>query len=399
MLRLGQDMRMTLLGEHGTDLIDSMAEIVTAEAAACESARTMTGAVIDAMWDGGLMRYMNPAVAGGVEPTFTEMLEMWQRMAWLDGSFGWIGIANLPSAAAVAAYLPEEGFNEVFGSGERVTMGGQFAPNGQGIKVDGGYTISGSWNFGSGTGHSAFVCAGFLPLSDGNFCFDDNGEIMLMAAVIPRDEITFTDGWHVQGLRGTGSYDYNVSELFVPEHRTFNLFARTPLRGTSPAFHMGLMAITAAGHAGWALGVAESMLDDVRDLALVKARMGEMETMAHKQSFQRGYAHHLGMWRAARLLVVETFSRVESEVAAGAELTPTMRADMRIAATYATEACREVAQWAHLAAGTTAIREGSRLERAFRDLYTGTQHAFISEKTYTDAAQVLLGLVADQRGL
>lgn len=359
----------------------------------------MTSTVVDAMWESGLMRYMNPAAAGGNEPSFAEMLDMWERMAWLDGSFGWIGIANLPSAAAVAAYLPEEGFQEVFCGTDRVTLGGQFAPNGQGIKVDGGYSISGSWNFGSGTGHSAYVCAGFLPIDDGNFCFDVDGEITLLAAVIPREEINFTDGWHVQGLRGTGSYDYNVTELFVPEHRTFNLFARTPHRGASPAFHMGLMAITAAGHAGWAIGVAKSMLDDVRDLALVKARMGDMKTLAHKDSFQRGYAHHLGMWRAARLLVLDTFSGVEAEVAAGNELTPTMRADMRIAATYATEACREVAQWAHLAAGTTSIRQGSRLERAFRDLYTGTQHAFISEKTYLDAAAVLLGLVEDQRGL
>lgn len=390
---------MTLLGEHGTDLIDAIATVITAEATACEEARTMTSTVVDAMWESGLMRYMNPAEAGGNEPSFAEMLDMWQRMAWLDGSFGWIGIANLPSAAAVAAYLPDEGFAEVFGSGERITLGGQFAPNGQGIRVDGGYRISGSWNFGSGTGHSAFVCAGFLPIEEGNFCFDADGEILLMAAVIPREEITFTDGWHVQGLRGTGSYDYTVTDLFVPEHRTFNLFARDPYRGSAPAFHMGLMAITAAGHAGWALGVAQSMLDDVRDLALVKARMGDMETLAHKPSFQRGYAHHLGMWRSARLLVLDTFSRVEAAVAAGDELTPTMRADMRIAATYATEACREVAQWAHLAAGTTSIREGSRLERAFRDLYTGTQHAFISEKTYLDSAQVLLGLVENQRGL
>ena len=86
-------------------------------------------------------------------------------------------------------------------------------------------------------------------------------------------------------------------------------------------------------------------------------------------------------------------------VAAGEPLTPELRANMRMAATYATEACREVAQWAHLAAGTTAIREGSRFERAFRDLYTGTQHAFISEKTYLESAQVVLGLVDDHRGL
>jgi alkylation response protein AidB-like acyl-CoA dehydrogenase len=373
---------MTLLGEHGVGLVEAMAEVVTSEAGPSETARTMT-----------------PAAAGGSEPGFAEMLDIWETMAWLDGSFGWIGIANLPSAAAVAAYLPDQGFAETFGSTDRVTMGGQFAPNGQGVKVDGGYRISGSWNFGSGTGHSEFVCAGFLPMDDGNFCFDDNGEIELMAAVIHRSDINFTDGWFVQGLRGTGSYDYNVIDLFVPDHRTFGLFERTPHRGDSPAFHMGLMAITAAGHAGWAIGVARSMLDDVRDLALTKVRMGDMETLAHRNSFQRNYAHHLGMWRAARGLVHDTFTSVEAAVAAGGALTPTMRADTRIAATYATEACREVAQWAHLAAGTTAIRDGSRLERAFRDLYTGTQHAFISEKTYVDSAQVLLGLVADQRGL
>jgi len=390
---------MTLLGEQGADLVAAMSELVIAEAEACERERTLTPAVVDAMWDTGLMTYMNPAAAGGSEPGFAEMIAIWQRMAWLDGSFGWIGIANLPSSAAVAAYLDDEGFAEVFGSGGRVTLGGQFAPNGQGAKVEGGYRLTGAWNFGSGTGHSAFVCAGFLPIVDENFVFDADGNISLMVAVLPRDEVTFTDGWHVQGLKGTGSYDYDVADLFVPEHRTFELFARTPLRGTAPTFSMGLMAITAAGHAAWALGVAESMLDDVRDVALSKARMGDMETLAHKPSFQRGYAHHLSMWRAARLLVVDAFTTAESAVADGGPLTPQLRADMRMAATYATEACREVAQWAHLAAGTTAIREGSRLERAFRDLYTGTQHAFISEKVYLESAQVTLGLVEDQRGL
>lgn len=396
---VGHDQGMTLTGEHGTDLVAATADVVTAEAGASEQARTLTAPIVDALWESGLMPYMNPAPAGGSEPGFAEMIDIWQRMAWLDGSFGWIGIANLPSSAAVAAYLPDEGFAEVFGSGERVTMGGQFAPNGQGVKVEGGYRLSGAWNFGSGTGHSAFVCAGFLPIDDGNFCFDDDGQIRLMAAVLPRDQVTFTDGWHVQGLKGTGSYDYDVADVFVPEHRTFDLFTRDPFRGDAPTFRMGLMAVTAAGHAAWALGVAESMLDDVRDIALSKARMGDMETLAHKPSFQRGYAHHRSMWAAARLLVIEAFTTAEAVVAAGEPLTPELRANMRMAATYATEASREVAQWAHLAAGTTAIREGSRFERAFRDLYTGTQHAFISEKTYLESAQVVLGLVDDHRGL
>jgi alkylation response protein AidB-like acyl-CoA dehydrogenase len=105
------------------------------------------------------------------------------------------------------------------------------------------------------------------------------------------------------------------------------------------------------------------------------------------------------MWRAARLLVIDTFSGVEAEVAAGHDMTPTMRADMRAAAVYATDVARECAEWAHLAAGTTAIREGSRLERAFRDIYTGTQHAFISEKVAIDSAQIWLGIIDDHFGL
>jgi len=97
--------------------------------------------------------------------------------------------------------------------------------------------------------------------------------------------------------------------------------------------------------------------------------------------------------------VVDTFTGFEAEVAAGAEITPVMRCDMRIAATYATEASREIVQWAHLAAGTTAIREGHRLERAFRDMYTGTQHAFISENIYTEAGKLMLGLIEDSPAL
>jgi indole-3-acetate monooxygenase len=384
----------------GLAMVDAMAGVVTAEAEACEELRTTTRPVVDAMWSTGLMGRFNPAEAGGGEPAFREMIETWIEMARLDGSFGWIGIANLPSTAAVAAYLPDAGFAEVFTAHDnRVTLGGQFFPNGTGTAVEGGYQITGAWNFGSGTGHSEYVAAGFMPMVDGELVWIAAGVPELRVAIVPRDDVRFTDGWHVQGLKGTGSYDYELADVFVPAARTFPLFTREPRRGTAPTFRMGIMPIVAAGHAGWALGVARSMLDDVRELAVTKSRMGEPATLANKPSFQRGLAHHESMWRAARLLVVDTFGAVEAAVGNGDDLSPTMRADMRAAAVYATDASREVAQWAHLAAGTTAIREGSRLERAFRDLYTGTQHAFISERVAIEAAQVWLGILEDPLGL
>jgi hypothetical protein len=377
-----------------------MRDLVRAEAAESEQLRTLSPAIVDEMWACDLMPAFNPKAAGGVEPSFQEMIDTWIEMAWQDGSFGWIGIANLPSTFAAATYLPDDGFAEVFTQNDNhITIGGQYFPNGQGTKVEGGYRLSGAWSFGSGTGHSAYIGAGFFPMNDGEMCWVSDGIPDMRVAFIPRHEVTFTDGWHVQGLKGTGSYDYTVTDVFVPERRTIPLFVRDPARGDSAASRMGLMPVTAAGHASFALGVAKSMLDDVEELAATKVRMSDMATLATRQTFQKGLAHCVAAWRAARLLVLDAFAAAESAVEAGEDLTPRLRADMRVAAVYATDTSREIAEWAHLAAGTTAIREGSRLERAFRDIYTGTQHAFISEKVAMDAAQIWLGLIDDQFGL
>ncbi len=383
-----------------TDMARGMREVVRGEAAESERQRTLTPTIVDGMWSSGLMQAFNPAPAGGHEPGFTEMIETWIEMAWQDGSFGWVGIANLPSSFAAAAYLPDDGFAEVFTAHDnRVTMGGQFFPNGQGVAVDGGYQLTGAWQFGSGTGHAEYVAAGFVPVRDGEVTWVAEGLPEMRVAILPRADVSFDDGWYVQGLKGTGSYDYHVQDVLVPEARTFPLFTTEPLRGSSAAFRMGMMPVTAAGHAAWALGVSKSMLDDVQELAATKYRMSDMASLASRPTFQKGLAHHVAAWRAARLLILDAFTTAESAVAAGQDLTPRLRADMRVAAVYATDVARSCAEWAHLAAGTSSIREGSRLERAFRDIYTGTQHAFISEKVAMDAASIWLGLIEDQPGL
>jgi hypothetical protein len=384
---------------EGLRMARSIETIALAEAGPSEQNRTLTAPLVNALWDSGLMQFMNPKVAGGHEPGFAELIETWIEMARQDGSLGWIGIANIPSSSFAAAYLPDEGYEAVFSANNnRVTMGGQFFPNGMGEKVDGGYKVTGAWQFGSGTGHSEYVCAGFLPMDGGQMVMADDVMPLMMVAVVPREQVIFTDGWHVQGLKGTGSYDYELKDVFVPACHTYPLFSREPQRGGA-MYKFGVMPVTGCGHAAWALGVSRSAIDDVVKLAISKTRMGEESSIAHKLTFQRNLAHHEGMWRAAHRLVVDTYTDMESRVTKGAELTPQMRCDMRIAATYATEASREIVQWAHLAAGTSAIREGSRLERAFRDMYTGTQHAFISEKTYTEAGKLMLGLIEDSPAL
>ncbi len=384
---------------NGLAMAKSIESIITAGAAEAEKLRTLPQDTVDALWNSGLMHWMNPREAGGQEPSLVEMLETWLELARQDATVGWIGIANFPSAAFAAAFLEDDGFKQVFTDNDnRITMGGQFAPNGMAEVVEGGYQLSGSWSFGSGTGHSQYVVGGFIPLKNGEMTFLENGMPEMLVAVMPRDQINFTDNWNVTGLKGTGSYDYNVQDTFVPEARVFPLFTREPKRGPD-IFKLGVMPLTGAGHAAWALGVARSALDDIFQVAKEKTRMGDESTLGNKLTFQRDLAHHEAMWRAANAGVFEAYSRVEAQILAGQELTPKMRADMRISATYATEAAKDIVTFAHLAAGTTAIREGSRLERSFRDMYTGSQHAFINEKTYTDSARILMGLIEDAPGV
>lgn len=114
------------LRDRVVDRARGMRELVRAEAAESERLRTLSPRIVDEIWASGLMTALNPLSAGGVEPSLPEMIETWIEMAWQDGSFGWIGIANLPSTFAAACYLPEPGFAEIFtGNDNHVTTGGQ----------------------------------------------------------------------------------------------------------------------------------------------------------------------------------------------------------------------------------------------------------------------------------
>ena len=107
------------------------------------SARTLTPPLVDALWGTRPDAYMNVPDAGGCEPSFVEVIDTWIELAWQDGSLGWVGIANLPSAMAASAYLPDAGLRRGVRRqsrpGTAVTVGGQFFPNGTGVATDDGY--------------------------------------------------------------------------------------------------------------------------------------------------------------------------------------------------------------------------------------------------------------------
>ena len=371
-----------------------MAEVVEAAAQDAEQQRSLTPEVVEALKQTGLLALCLPeAFRGGPAARFTDMLTAWEETARQDASTGWTHMANCTATAFCAAYLPGDAARSIFANGKgNIVVGGQFFPNGTASEEAGGYRLSGNWRFGSGTGHSDFIAAGFLLMRDGAPVMLD--EIMpdMRVAVLPREQVDFKDGWHVMGLKGTGSFDYAVEALFVPEDMTFALQTREPNDLGGALFKLGVMTITAAGHAAFALGVGRRALDEVREMATTRQRMSDATPLAQRVTFQKDLGIHEAAMRAARCFVFSAFDAIERALDEGREVTTSMRADVRLATTHATEVAAKACDFAQRYAGSEAIRDGSVIERCFRDVHTATQHAFVSENTYIEAAKAMLGI-------
>jgi len=380
----------------------AIAPTLEANAQRAEDERTLPAPSVAALVEADLFRLALPRELGGAEADFATAIAVWEEVARADGSAGWTLMANGSGSGAASAYLSDDAVAKVFGGDPAATVGGQFAPRGTGVREGNGYRVTGSFSFGSGSGHSRYVSAGFIPLENGAPVMLPSGLPDMRAGFVPREQIEFTDNWHVMGLSGTGSYDYEVKGVLVPDGFHFPLFGREPKRGGDTfraVFRLNMMPMTAAGHAAFALGVGRRALDEIRAIATSRQRMGDPTPLAGRLTFQRDYAAAEAKLRAARVFVLDAFAALEATARAGAAETIEQRALVRTATCFATDAAREACDFAHLRAGTVAIRDGSPIQRCFRDIHTASQHAFIGEKVYADAGTVLLGTVTDVIGL
>ena len=380
----------------------AVAPILMANAQRAEDERTLPPESVAALAEAGLFRLALPRELGGEEADFATAVAVWEEISRADGSAGWTLMANGSGAAAAAAYLSDDAVAKIFGGDAAATVGGQFAPRGTGVREGEGWRVTGSYSFGSGSAHSRYVSAGFVPLENGAPVMLPNGLPDMRVGFVPREQVEFTDGWYVMGLQGTGSFDYEVRGLLIPDGFHFPIFGREPRRGGETfraIFRMNMMPMTGAGHAAFALGVGRRALDEIRAIATTRQRMGDPTPLAGRLTFQKEFVQAEAKLRAARLLVLDAFAELLATSRRGETETAEQRALVRAAAAFATDAAREACDFAHLRAGTVAIRDGSVLQRCFRDIHTGSQHAFIGEKIYTDSASVLLGTATEVVGL
>ncbi len=366
----------------------ALAPIIEAEADQAESETTTTKPVVEALTDSELFWILVPEEFGGLGADVTTALGVFEELAYADGSVGWSLMANSTSSAFAAIYTGEEAVGTMFPAGNPGVHAGMLGPVGTARRVEGGYRVTGRYSFGSGCAHANYIGAGTIETDDdGNQLTTESGLPAMRVVLIPRAEVDFRGNWDVIGLTATGSYDYVVDDVFVPEAFTYSLLEHTQLRG-GPRLSVGLFSITGAGHAGIALGVGRRVIDEITRLGNTRVRMAGFATIGSEQLFQYELGMHDCAMRAARALVYDAVAEADAQAQAGV-VDATVQNRLRAAATYATRVATDAARFAFAWSGSTGLRP-SVIQRCLRDLLAASQHIYVDNNTITGYAQALL---------
>lgn len=362
-------------------VVQELAPDIAAAADQAERERRMSDELAFLFSESGLFRMSAPVGYGGRGLELSKQLEVIEAVARIDGSAGWcVMIASTTSV--LAGHLSDAVLGEVFGDDPLASACGVYAPKGSAVRVNDGFRVTGRWSFASGCQHSDWFLGGAM-VSEG-----EKPQMRLM--LLRTKEAMIQDTWHVSGLRGTGSHDLEVRDVFVPEGRAVDPQLGTPRR-EGLLYRLPLFGFLAAEVAAVTLGIARASLDAFTDLASIKVPMGARRTLAERGTIQAVVAEAEGDYGAGRTLLHQTVRDCEERLESGRQLSLPDRVSLRIASNYAVKASVRAVDASYRAAGSTSIYDVSPLQRQFRDVHTATQHAMVGMAIDELCGRALLG--------
>ncbi|MBT3808396.1 MAG: acyl-CoA dehydrogenase [Rhodospirillaceae bacterium] len=361
--------------------------------------------LLEALFEAGLFRLLLPRAIGGAELHPRELFELMETIAAADGSVAWC-LAQAAGCSMAAAYLPLAAADQVFADPRAVLAWGP--GQGKAVIVDGGYRVTGVWNFASGGRHASWFggrcrIAGPGAGPDGEPQSQSDGTPLQRTLLFPRADVTLTDTWDVIGLRGTGSDRYAVTDLFVPDafgfapDYTLVPQADTPRFADGPLYRLPAQSVYGCAFAGIALGIARGAMDAFEALARDKAPRGGAPRLREDAVAQFEVGKAETRLRAARAFVRETAETLWNDVAAGGSYTPDHRIAIRMAVTHAIHEAKDAVGAVYHAAGTTSVFASQPFERRLRDANTVTQQLQGRLAFFQLIGQHLLGLDPDIR--
>lgn len=347
--------------------------VLSQTATASEQARQVDAAAIAAIRAAGLSRLMAPTRFGGQEAPVSAHIRSCHALAHGCSAASWVHMVCAAHTYVVGRF-PEQCLQEVFGETPDVLIPGTLAPQGQARKVDGGWILTGRWQFGSGADHGPWLLLGAMAVAD-------DGETALppVHLVVPTADIQIIDTWFTLGMRGTGSKDLEADAVFVPAHRampTRELFRGDFEGEAGPLYRLPVMGGLASMLAATVVGTAERGLEHFIDITKARKEAYSGRDKSQKVSVQMRLAEAQGEVRLAALLVEENCALLDAAMAENKPpLSVERSAHIRWNAVYAVELCRRATKRVYAAAGAGATFDSSPLQKWFRDINTACHHA------------------------
>jgi indole-3-acetate monooxygenase len=377
-----------------------LAPMVEAAAGRTEAERKIPANVLAAMHDAGLFHILLPVSLGGAAADLVTFNQVIETIAAADASPAWC-LAQAVASSHSAGFLDPKIAHEVFGARDALVAWGPPAGIAKAVAVAGGYRVTGKWRFASGSANATWMGGhSTVFTADGEPRRDAAGNPVNRTMLFRKEQAHIHDTWHVIGLRGTASNDYEVSELFVPEAYTTWRDSAADRREHGPLYNIPLLTLYGVGFSGVALGIARSCLAAFIALAQTKKSgggVGSTTLLRDNAVIQSQAARATGRLRSARAFLLQMLAEVWAASAASPTLALEQRAQLRIAITGAMEEARKVVDFAYHAAGTNAIFEDGPFERRFRDLHTALAQGQAHLSNFESAGQALFGIEPRQR--
>ena len=370
-----------------------LAPTIAAAADQIERERRLPAPLVQALHDGGFFRLLLPRALGGSELDPATFVRVTETLASADASTAWV-VCQTTGCSMVSAYLAPDAAREIFGNGGVLAWGPP--ESARAAIVDGGYRVSGRFNFASGSRHATWLGA-HAPVvaADGTALRREGGGVEVRTLLFPASQAVMEDVWHVIGLRGTGSDSFTVNDLFVPQAHTLLRDDPAERRVQAPLYCFPQGSLYASGFAGVAMGLARTMLDDFLALARDKKPRGYSGKLRESAVTQSRVAHAEAQLGSARVYLLSTLEEVWAAVGRSGTLGLDQRVRIRLAASHAIAQAREVADFAYHAAGASAVFTRQAFERRFRDIHTVAQQLQGRDDHFENVGRFLLDLPPD----
>ena len=360
-----------------------------------EREQRLPKALVEPLHAAGFYRLVRPRQLGGLQADPLTYLRVVELLSEAAGSVGW-NVCNNNIAQLVSLGLPQHGIEEIYGHGGDVAIAGTAVQGGgRAVPVDGGYRVTGRWPFGTGCQESGWMLGSFQILDGDQPRRSPDGASVYWRGVFRRSEVQIVEGsWDVAGLRATGSFDWTVHDVFLPERRTM-VHAGVPLDNQWshwPGLSYALPAQTWVGphHSAVITGIARAGIDALIELAAEKTPRGRSGRLCDNAQVQDAVGRADAMLNAGRAYRTAMITELWNTIAAGRETTLEQRARCRLAAVHAADSAREAMDLVYRQGGSTSYRRESRLAECWRDLHVVGQAVTLAPEWYPMGGRVFL---------